>query len=258
MSNAARSLVEHFSDASLPTGKVATIFKGDELSFDSRDCYNHLTSVRRRIYNAGDAQAVLNYCAKQQSLNPNFFYSIKCDDEDRMESFFWIDARSRKAYELFGDVITFDTTYRTNKYLMLFGPFVGVNNHLQSILFGCALLKDETKDTFIWLFKEWLRGMNEKHPGAIITDQYPKFSQTASNDFVCGTSQKSFQKNCLMSIRAISITVSIQKRALKILKTNGNVFLITMVFMRMSGCSHFIQLKRLGYQSLTDPFSLLV
>ncbi|XP_061339921.1 protein FAR1-RELATED SEQUENCE 5-like isoform X2 [Gastrolobium bilobum] len=199
MSNAARSLVEHFSDASLPTGKVATIFRGDELSFDSRDCYNHLKSVRRRIYNTGDAQAVLNYCAKQQSLNPNFFYSIKCDDEDRMESFFWIDARSKKAYELFGDVITFDTTYRTNKYSMPFGPFVGVNNHLQSILFGCALLKDETEDTFIWLFKEWLRGMNGKHPSAIITDQYPKFSQTANIDFVCGTSQKSFQKivSCL-------------------------------------------------------------
>ncbi|XP_061343474.1 protein FAR1-RELATED SEQUENCE 5-like [Gastrolobium bilobum] len=183
MSNAARSLVEHFSDASLPTGKVATIFKGDELSFDSRDCYNHLKSVRRRIYNAGDAQAVLNYCAKQQSLNPNFFYSIKCDDEDRMESFFWIDARSRKAYELFGDVITFDTTYKTNKYSMPFGPFVGVNNHLQSILFGCALLKDETEDTFIWLFKEWLRGMNEKHPGAIITDQDMSITNAVSKVF---------------------------------------------------------------------------
>ncbi|KAG5616682.1 hypothetical protein H5410_016506 [Solanum commersonii] len=31
---------------------------------------------------------------------------------------------------------------------MLFVPFTGVNNHHQSILFGCALLWDETQDTF--------------------------------------------------------------------------------------------------------------
>ena len=56
-----------------------------------------------------------------------------------MVNFFWVDARSRLAYQQYGDV-TFDTTYKTNKYCMPFAPFVGLNNHFQSILFGCALL----------------------------------------------------------------------------------------------------------------------
>ncbi|XP_061375406.1 protein FAR1-RELATED SEQUENCE 5-like [Gastrolobium bilobum] len=171
MPGVARSLVEKFNDSGLPIGKVATILRGPDLLFDSRDCYNHMKNVSRKIYDVGDAQAVVRYCNRQQSMNPNFFYSIKYDDEDRLESFFCIDARSRHSYDLFGDFITFDMTYRTNKYALPFGPFVGVNNHLQSILFGCALLKDETEDTFVWLFEEWLRAMNGKHPGAIITDQ---------------------------------------------------------------------------------------
>ncbi|KAK9939545.1 hypothetical protein M0R45_016237 [Rubus argutus] len=75
------------------------------------------------------------------------------------------------AYQYFGDVITFDTTYRTNKYEMPFAPFTGVNHHFQSIQFGCALLQDETKATFFWLFETWLEAMGGRHPSCIITDQ---------------------------------------------------------------------------------------
>ncbi|XP_022853627.1 protein FAR1-RELATED SEQUENCE 5-like [Olea europaea var. sylvestris] len=39
------------------------------------------------------------------------------------------DNRCRQAYKEFGDVVTFDTTYLTNKYDMPFAPFVGVNHH---------------------------------------------------------------------------------------------------------------------------------
>ena len=56
------------------------------------------------------------------------------NEEGRLRNVFWADARSRAAYEEFGDVVTFDTTYLTNKYDMPFAPFVGVNHHGQSIL----------------------------------------------------------------------------------------------------------------------------
>ena len=52
-------------------------------------------------------------------------------------------------YQYFGDVETFDTTYKTNKYDMPFAPFTRLYHHCQSILFGCALLQDETKQTFV-------------------------------------------------------------------------------------------------------------
>ncbi|XP_020272496.1 protein FAR1-RELATED SEQUENCE 5-like [Asparagus officinalis] len=62
------------------------------------------------------------------------------------------DGRSREAYKEFGEVVTFDTTYLTNKYDMPFEPFVGINYHGQSILLGCWLISKEDTKTFIWLF----------------------------------------------------------------------------------------------------------
>lgn len=71
--------------------------------------------------------------------------------EGHLANYFWVDARSTIAYKNFGDVVLFDPTYWTNKYKMPFVPFIRVNNHYQSILFGCALLWDETEETFMWL-----------------------------------------------------------------------------------------------------------
>ena len=53
----------------------------------------------------------------------------------------------------FGDVISFSTIFLTSKYDMLFAPFVSVNHHEQSILFGCGLLLKEDSKTYVRLFK---------------------------------------------------------------------------------------------------------
>ena len=58
-----------------------------------------------------------------------------------------------RAYEVYGDVVVLDTTYQLNRYKMPVAPFIGVNNHGQSILLGCGVLGDETKATFIWLLE---------------------------------------------------------------------------------------------------------
>jgi hypothetical protein len=96
---------------------------------------------------------------------------IDIDDDSRLQNVFWVDARSRASYEYFGDAITFDTTYLTNKYDMSFAPFVEVNHHGQSILFGGGLLLNEDTNIFIWLFEAWLKCMNYKAPNAIIINQ---------------------------------------------------------------------------------------
>jgi hypothetical protein len=124
MSTAAKSLVETFDKEGLPTGKVAAMFNNGGSTFSNRDCWNHLRDLRSRNLDVGDAQAVFNFCIQKQTENPNFFYAIQCDNDSRMINFFWVDARSRLAYKIFGDVVTFDTTYKTNKYSMPFAPFV--------------------------------------------------------------------------------------------------------------------------------------
>ena len=81
------------------------------------------------------------------------------------------DGLSRKNYSLFGDVVSFDTTYNTNKYCMIFAPFTGVNHHRQSITFGAAFLADEKVDSFVWLFETFLKAMGGHKPVVIITGQ---------------------------------------------------------------------------------------
>ena len=64
-----------------------------------------------------------------QAINDGFYFAMDFDDDCRLKNVFLVDTRSRAAYEDFGDVVTFDTTYLTNKYEMPFAPFVGVNHH---------------------------------------------------------------------------------------------------------------------------------
>ncbi|RYR08691.1 hypothetical protein Ahy_B05g076505 [Arachis hypogaea] len=61
--------------------------------------------------------------------NHNFFFELELKDDQSIKLAFWADARSRAAFEYFRDVISFDTTYNTNRYNLVCGSFVGVNHH---------------------------------------------------------------------------------------------------------------------------------
>ena len=74
-------------------------------------------------------------------------------------------------YGQFGDVVSFDTTYKLNREHRPFALFMGFNNHRESIVFGAALMYDETADSFMWLFETFLEAMSQKHPKTIFTDQ---------------------------------------------------------------------------------------
>ncbi|RYR03355.1 hypothetical protein Ahy_B06g082245 isoform A [Arachis hypogaea] len=75
--------------------------------------------------------------------NKNFFFELELEVDHSIKIAFWADARSRTTCEYFGDVISFDTTYNTIRYNLVFGSFSGVNHHGHSTLLGCALMKNE-------------------------------------------------------------------------------------------------------------------
>ncbi|KAF8390318.1 hypothetical protein HHK36_024843 [Tetracentron sinense] len=143
----------------------------ENLPFGERDVRNYVGVYKRLKIAGGDAEAMHIYFTHMQQKNSNFFYLMDLDNEGKLRNVLWADARSRAAYGYFGDVVTFDTTYLTNKYNVSFTPFVGVNHHGQSVLLGCGLLADETTESFIWMFKAWLTAMSGRPPNAIITDQ---------------------------------------------------------------------------------------
>jgi hypothetical protein len=142
----------------------------ESLSFGDRDCRNFINKARELRLGKGGAQALCDYFRRMQKQNAGFYHVMDIDDDCKLRNVFWADARSRAAYEFFGDVITFDMTYLTNRYDMPFVLFVGVNHHGQSILLGTGLISNEDTDTFVWLFNSWLGCLNGRAPRAIITD----------------------------------------------------------------------------------------
>lgn len=98
-------------------------------------------------------------------------------------------------YELYGDCVSFDTTYKTNKYNLPFAPFVGVTGHGNNCLFACAIIQNETAEVFKWLFETFRDCMGGKDPQTIITDQCVSMAKAIPMVF-----SKTIHRNCFFHI----------------------------------------------------------
>ncbi|XP_071728889.1 protein FAR1-RELATED SEQUENCE 5-like [Rutidosis leptorrhynchoides] len=111
---------------------------------------------------------------KKKSLN-NFsfeYFTVFNNDKWELARAFWADQASKENYKVFGDVVLFDSTYRTNKYDMKFIPFTGIDNHKKCVTFGAALLAKEDLDSYKWLCEAFKKAFPEE-PQIVLTDQDP-------------------------------------------------------------------------------------
>jgi len=104
--------------------------------------------------------------------NEYFYYEVQVDEQNVIKNVFWSHASQRAEYRDFGDVVTFDRTYKTNVYSMPLAMFVGSNHQLQNVVFGQALLQDEQANTFEWLFRAFQNCMTgSRDPRCILTGE---------------------------------------------------------------------------------------
>ncbi|KAG8364634.1 hypothetical protein BUALT_Bualt18G0017800 [Buddleja alternifolia] len=116
-------------------------------------------------------QYLLDYLKRMQSDNPTFFYAIQDDNDEQCSgNMFWTDATSRTNYSYFGDTVRVDTSYRADRSKIPFISFTGINHHAQPVLFGCALLLNESENSFVWLLQTWLQAMSGHSPVSITID----------------------------------------------------------------------------------------
>ncbi|KAM3275488.1 hypothetical protein ACQJBY_044076 [Aegilops geniculata] len=141
------------------------------LSYTPRDHKNHLRTKCQRDLKYGEAGSMLKYFQDRAAENPAFKYVLQLDCDEKITNIFWADAKMIIDYAHFGDVMTFDTTFGTNKEHRPFGVFVGFNHFRETVIFGASLLYDETFESFKWLFDSFLLAHSEKHPRTIYTDQ---------------------------------------------------------------------------------------
>ncbi|XP_023739809.1 protein FAR1-RELATED SEQUENCE 7-like [Lactuca sativa] len=185
-SMACKSLMVEFGQSGLKPSQIKkavnAIKSPYEADVTSKQCVDVL-SEQRRNYKGKEFYGLIKHFQDKALVDTNQYFVVDLFEDGSPRNIFWADGRSRDAYTKFGDVVVFDVTYMTNKFKMPFSPFVGVNHHGQSILFGGALLENEKEETFKWLFEHFLKCMFEKYPSAIITDQDKAIGNAISKVF---------------------------------------------------------------------------
>ncbi|KAK9749956.1 hypothetical protein RND81_02G161500 [Saponaria officinalis] len=120
-----------------------------------------------------DAEMFINNLEKLVHRKKGFQYAYHVDEGRNLCRVFWIDAHGKSAYLAFSDGLSFDPTYGTNIYCMVFTPFTGIDNHKKSVTFACALLSNEDEESFVWVLQKFMEAMGRKEQQLIITDQDP-------------------------------------------------------------------------------------
>nr|XP_034586708.1 protein FAR1-RELATED SEQUENCE 5-like [Setaria viridis] len=177
VTDADRQLIGQIREAGMKPAQVYEFMKefyggSDKVPFAKMDSNNEIGRERKKYLECNDAQSLLDYLKNKQRDDPGFFYAAQIDEEDGwIANFFWADGQSIMDYACFGDAVSFDTTFQTNKFEMPFAPLLGTNHHKQTIIFGAALIFNESIESFVWLFETFLTAMSGKHPKTIFTDQ---------------------------------------------------------------------------------------
>ncbi|XP_024990995.1 protein FAR-RED ELONGATED HYPOCOTYL 3-like [Cynara cardunculus var. scolymus] len=147
------------------------------------DSNNPFEKGRNMALEAGEANILCKFFMQMQSINSNFFYAIDIGEDQRLKNMLWVDAKTRHDYTNFCDVVSFDTSYVKNKYRIPLALFIGVNQHYQFMLLGCALLSDETTATYSWVMQTWLTAMGGRVPKVVITDKDQYLESVVSQVF---------------------------------------------------------------------------
>lgn len=174
ISGSAKTLIDTLQAAGMGPRRIMSVLikeygGSNRVGFTEVDCRNYMRNNRQRSME-GDIQLLIDYLKQKQSENHNFFYAIQGDEDQFAGNVFWADTKAKSDYNHFGDTVTLDTTYRSNRYKLPFAPFTGLNHHGQPVLFGCAFLINETESSFVWLFNTWLEAMSNRAPVSITTE----------------------------------------------------------------------------------------
>ncbi|XP_057438261.1 protein FAR1-RELATED SEQUENCE 5-like [Lotus japonicus] len=86
----------------------------EKTNFLKVDMFNQMTKQKQK--EQCDAKAVLVYLKGLASSDPGMYWSHHVDDEGNLKQLFWADGISRMDFQVFGEVLAFDATYRKNKY----------------------------------------------------------------------------------------------------------------------------------------------
>lgn len=128
-----------------------------------------------------DGQMFVENLIRNKETCRSFYFDFDVDENSRLSRLFWADPISIKNYLLFGEMVSVDSTFNTNKYRMIFVPFTGVDHHKRCITFAFGLIAHEDVESYEWLFRNFLEAMGGCYPKVMITDQDPAMKIAIEN-----------------------------------------------------------------------------
>ncbi|XP_057811884.1 protein FAR1-RELATED SEQUENCE 5-like [Salvia miltiorrhiza] len=116
-----------------------------------------------------DAHMILETFKNKKELGNGFQYFYEVDDENRLVRLIWTDETSVKNYKLFGEAVSFDATYNTNR-----------DNHGKCLSFGAAIISREDVDSYSWVLEKFVECVGNAPP-LLITDQDPGLKKAVAS-----------------------------------------------------------------------------
>ncbi|XP_071741011.1 protein FAR1-RELATED SEQUENCE 5-like [Rutidosis leptorrhynchoides] len=135
-----------------------------------------------RYVGESDAHIFIENLLRKQEFLPNFTCEYKCGNDGTLLGVFWSDYVSKVNYQEFGDIVSFDATYKTNKYKMVFVPLTEIDNHKKLVCFGAALLTGESIESFNWFLDCFLKTFRNE-PSLVVTDHDPAMKEAIDLKF---------------------------------------------------------------------------
>ncbi|XP_016164658.1 protein FAR1-RELATED SEQUENCE 5-like [Arachis ipaensis] len=175
MSDGDKAQVDSFKQFGIPTSKIMAYMAGQSggygmLRFTKRDLYNYVHGQRVARICDGDAAATISYLEGKANADMRTVARYTRTSDNRLGSLIWADGEMMMDYQLFGDVLAFDSTYRSNNYRKPLVVFSGTNHHKQTSIFGFALLEDEEVRAYRWVLMNLLDVMGQKMPCVVVTN----------------------------------------------------------------------------------------
>ncbi|PIM99714.1 hypothetical protein CDL12_27785 [Handroanthus impetiginosus] len=141
-----------------------------KLPFRRKDGYNFLYKQKIESTRDGDVKTAISLLQDLQTHDKELIFDFTLDSDNVLTRLFWIDGMSRAQFKMFGDVLLFDSTYKTNAYRFPLVMFCGVDNHFKTCVFGAAILYNETVESYRWLLQKFKEAVGSA-PLCVLTDQ---------------------------------------------------------------------------------------
>ncbi|KAF3945486.1 hypothetical protein CMV_028138 [Castanea mollissima] len=173
------------SKAGFPVNRIVKVLELEkgvqpgQLPFIEKDVRNFVRTCKKTVQEndallsekrENDMMELVEACKAMVERDPDFLYDCTTDENGKVENIAWTFGDSVRAYTVFGDVVTFDTTYRSITYGLLLGVWFGIDSHGKAIFFGSVLLQEENSHSFAWALQTFVRFMRGRRPQTILTD----------------------------------------------------------------------------------------